>query len=195
MHILFYLHQVFCWPLWDDVWGYFGERLAVIMLQRSLVSFFPGGYSQWATLANGEICASADPRNKKQVYVLFYVVTCHLNCRNTHSMPVFPFLPLSLLLSHTCIYTHGYVLSKRWRTEGGASTARSWMTLRSITQRQEAQREGGKDDVGRTLIFTVERVTDIERCWDERHDEKSFRGENWKFYDCPSGALFFLSVT
>lgn len=109
--------------------------------------FFPGGYSQWATLANGEICASADPKKKKkQVYVLLYVMTCHLNFMNTHTLQYACFsLPPPLT------HTHMHTCCLRWRTEGGVSTARSWMTLWSITQTQEAQREGERMSLGELL--------------------------------------------
>lgn len=74
-HILSSVHQVFSWPLWDDVGGYFWERLAAILLQRSLVR----GDSQWETLGNGDNCASADQRNKKKktvVTMLLYLLKC-----------------------------------------------------------------------------------------------------------------------
>ena len=84
-HILSSVHQVFCRTLWDDVGGYFWERLAAILLQRSLVR----GDSQWETLGNGDNCACADQRNKKMTKKLFkmllYVVRCCLLTAWTHT--------------------------------------------------------------------------------------------------------------
>lgn len=83
-HILSSAHQVFCWPLWDDVGGYFWERLAAILLQRSLVR----GDSQWETLGNGDNCASADQRNKKNT---------------SHNVIIFGEVLLLTAWTHTCI--------------------------------------------------------------------------------------------
>lgn len=82
-----YLHQVFCRRLRDDARGYFGERLAAVMLQRSLVSVCLG--------ANGDSSAGADPGDKNNS------VCSYVGC------------PATLTL-HACIHTHIHVHTSVW---------------------------------------------------------------------------------
>lgn len=131
-------------------WGYFGERLAVITLQRSLVDF----------------CFSQDASASAQHWL---TVTVLVLTQETH-------IPHTL---HTCSFhpahmnTHAYVLYKRGgRTAGVASTARSQVTLRSTKQQHRKHRELDQDHVegGHSCLFRS------DRCAEMVNRLESFRG-------------------
>lgn len=121
--------------------------------------FFPGGYSQWATLANGEICASADPKEKKKTS-LCVIICDDLPLKlheHTHST-VCLFFPSSPTNAHT----HAYVLSKVEDRGWGfhCKVMNDFVIHHTDTRSTE---RGGKDEFRRALIFTVERVTEVKK--------------------------------
>lgn len=178
-----YLHQVFCRPLLDDSRGYFRGRLAAVMLQRSLVS----------------VCLGATASEQCLLTVTAAPVLTH-GTKTTQTVLIWGDLPLKQsmpLYTLTCTHKRKRVWLPLQGQDRLSCLSHSWVVLTS------AWASGGEREVEKVMQGGCSSLLQIEgirekggwlRVEKMRTIQRVSEG-NWKVCDCPSGALFFFSVS